>query len=831
MNKFFVFAVISFLLFDFSNAQNQFKNNFAEFDGVTKYDNIQHSYNTNSNNMESEFTTDVYTVGLWHLNESSGDTAFDASDNYNYGEIIGNSNWTDNGYFNNAFYFDGDTYIEIPDNESLDITDQLTLEAWIYFEVGGTDNPRIVAKQGYSWIHSDNSYGLWTEMLPDTNERLVAFSITTDDIENHLLLSKTKIYKKTWYHVAGVYDGNFMKIFINGKLDTSMAVTGKINKTSIPVTIGRKYSPYDYFKGMIDEVRISNIARYDSSKYVQFTRITSGDIVNDSIITGGCTWVDYNNDGFLDLFVVGDDENYLYKNNGNGAFSKIRDDSFLKHEGISSVGSAWVDYDNDGDLDVYIGTLKENANYLYKNNSDGSFNLITDRIIGTDIFPNVGGISWGDYNNDGMIDLFVGTYDYFSSYPSHLYYSDGNDGFYQAPDSVLVNDNRKVFGSVAADFDNDGDLDIFISNQTDKNRLYINKGTGEFEKFTQDSIFSDYDWTTGASWGDYDNDGDFDLFVCNGSGNHDVDNNLYQNNGDGTFSKINDVILVNDRGYSYVPIWIDYDNDGWLDLFVINRKATAPFLYHNNGDRTFTKITDEIFLDNDSLDYDAACWGDYDNDGFLDLFISTWHSKNRLYRNLGNGNNWFKIKLVGIESNRSGIGAKIRVKSTINGKSIWQLRQIASQASFRSQNDLIAHFGLGDAQIIDSLKIEWPSGAVDHYANIAPNQFIIATENIGITDIEGQHKYEIPNIFTLYQNYPNPFNPKTNIAFDLPKSSHVKIEVYNIQGELIKTLLNKYLTAGSHVIRFNASNLASGIYFYKIKAGNFIKVKKMIIVK
>jgi len=374
-------------------------------------------------------------------------------------------------------------------------------------------------------------------------------------------------------------------------------------------------------------------------------------------------------------------------------------------------------------------------------------------------------------------------------------------------------------------------MDIFISYQHDHNELYINKGNGEFEKFVQDGIFSESNCTTGASWGDYDNDGDFDLFVCNGSGSYNVNNYLYKNNGNGTFSKITDGIIVNDGGYSYVSSWIDYDNDGWLDLFVINRKSTAPFLYHNNGDDTFTKITNEPILENDGLDFDAACWGDYDNDGFLDLFISTWHSKNRLYRNNGNSNNWLKIKLEGKISNHSGIGAKIRVKAIINGNPLWQLRQIASQASFRSQNDLIAHFGLGNATIIDSLKIEWPSGIVDVYANVKPNQFIIATEDQGITSINNKKYRTFPKEFALHQNYPNPFNPVTHISFELPKQHHVKIEIYNIQGQRVKTLLNKTMLAGSHVVNFDASSLASGVYFYRIQAGEFQQVKKMVLVK
>jgi hypothetical protein len=209
-------------------------------------------------------------------------------------------------------------------------------------------------------------------------------------------------------------------------------------------------------------------------------------------------------------------------------------------------------------------------------------------------------------------------------------------------------------------------------------------------------------------------------------------NYLYHNNGNQTFTRITEGSIVRDVGNHVGCAWGDYDNDGYLDLFVTRQLGQHNQLYHNNGDGTFAPVTGGSIVTDTSYSPNAA-WADYDNDGFLDLFVSNGaftigSYNNFLYRNDGNGNRWLKLKLVGGPSNRAAIGAKVRVTATMSGVNRRQLREISGGSGFGSQNSLIAHFGLGSATNADLVRIEWPSGTVQELRNVSANQFLTLTE-------------------------------------------------------------------------------------------------------
>jgi hypothetical protein len=289
------------------------------------------------------------------------------------------------------------------------------------------------------------------------------------------------------------------------------------------------------------------------------------------------------------------------------------------------------------------------------------------------------------------------------------------------------------------DYDDDGRLDLFVtsnggftpSGQGEDNALYHNDGPGGFTKLTnaQDGIpLHDGGFSRGCAWGDYDNDGHLDLFVAGRT------NLLYHNKGDGTFEKINSGEMVNDvtLNESIGCSWVDYDNDGYLDLFVVN-VSDKNFLYHNNGNGTFTKVNSGSLVNDDpTLSHIDAAWADYDNDGFMDVVIVANAGHNSLFHNNGisNGstNHWINLKLVGTASNRPAIGAKVRLKATIGGKTFWQRRDIGASTSQEGQSDLRASFGLGDATNIDTVRIEWPSGTIQELHNVGTKQFLTVTE-------------------------------------------------------------------------------------------------------
>jgi hypothetical protein len=454
-----------------------------------------------------------------------------------------------------------------------------------------------------------------------------------------------------------------------------------------------------------------------------FTKITVGNIVSEHGNTYSGSWGDYDNDGFIDLVAANgapslNENEFLYRNDGTGAFTKITGINVVTNGGVS-FAAAWGDYDNDGYLDLFIPNLGQ-KNFLYRNTGNGAFTKITAGNIVNDIANSVS-CAWGDYDNDGYLDLFVANR---GGQKNFLYHNNGDGLFTKITIGTIVNDIGSAEGCAWGDYDSDGFLDLFVANYGQRNFLYHNNRNGTFTRVTTGSIATDVANSVCAAWGDYDNDGYLDLFVSSFGGN----NLLYRNNRDGTFNKITTGRVVTDGGTSVGCTWGDYDNDGNLDLFVSNASGERNFLYRNNGDSSFGKIaTGNIVTDGgDSI---GCAWGDYDNDGFLDLFVANRAGQNNfLYRNDGNTNHWLRVKCIGTVANRTAIGTKVRIKATIGGIEVWQIRQISGGDGENNSDSLMAHFGLGDATVIDSVRVEWPSGAIQEFEKASANQTLTIIE-------------------------------------------------------------------------------------------------------
>jgi enediyne biosynthesis protein E4 len=291
---------------------------------------------------------------------------------------------------------------------------------------------------------------------------------------------------------------------------------------------------------------------------------------------------------------------------------------------------------------------------------------------------------------------------------------------------VYSSGGNLVNGSTWADYDNDGCPDVFIYGGSGHNLLFHNNRNGTFTQVHGAPFDTDLGPSGAATWGDYDNDGFLDLFVTNG--NFDTiqrRNYLYHNNGDGTFTKITTGAIATDMSSSIGAGWEDFDNDGHLDLFLTQSTgnsgpARRNLLYHNNGDGTFTSLTTTVATA-DSGSFAGITWGDYDNEGFPDLFAAAGQPS-YIYHNEGHTNHWLTFKLVGTASNRSAIGAKVRVKTTIGGKTYSQMRSTSSDGL--NGNSLNAHFGRGDAAVAATVRIEWPSGTVQEFQNVAAKQVL-----------------------------------------------------------------------------------------------------------
>ena len=258
--------------------------------------------------------------------------------------------------------------------------------------------------------------------------------------------------------------------------------------------------------------------------------------------------------------------------------------------------------------------------------------------ITTGAIVNDGGWSyaccWADFNNDGKPDLFVCN-NQTGNKNNMLYMNNGDGTFTKVTTGVVVTDGGSSYGCTAADFDNNGTIDLFVANYGENNFLYSNNGNGTFTKITTGAIVNDGGNSTGCAWADYDKDGYVDLFVCN----RNQPNFLYHNNGNGTFTKITTGAIVTNNSNSGGCAWADYDNDGYPDLFVANAGPAADFLYHNNGNGTFTQITNDPVV-NDVINSSGGSWGDYNNDGYPDLFVTggvIGTTNDRLFLNNGNG--------------------------------------------------------------------------------------------------------------------------------------------------------------------------------------------------
>jgi uncharacterized repeat protein (TIGR01451 family) len=440
---------------------------------------------------------------------------------------------------------------------------------------------------------------------------------------------------------------------------------------------------------------------------------------------------DYDNDGWVDLFLVNyatDGLNQLYHNDGDGTFTKVTSGNPIVTDIASSTSAVWGDYDNDGDLDLYVSNNIGFKNFLYRNEGNGNFtSILNDPIVNYIGYSH--GAAWADYDNDGYLDMFVS--DFFSTQFNKLYHNNGDGTFTKVASSPIVTDASFSVSAAWGDYDNDGDQDLFVSNTNDENNfLYRNDGSGQFTKITTGDLVNDGGKSVGASWGDYDNDLDLDLFVSN-AGNQ--NNFLYQNNGNGTFTKITNSIVTTNVGNSHGSAWGDYDSDGDIDLLVSNDANGNNFLYANNGDGTFAAVSNVITQDGGNSF--GAAWADIDNDLDLDLYVANHNDENNfLYLNeYGKCTAKACFTFVGTNTNASAFGSRVKVLATIGGVQKWQMRELASLTGggVGGQNELKMLIGLADAAQIDSMIIEWGSGVIQKFGAMATDTCWTITEQDG----------------------------------------------------------------------------------------------------
>ena len=481
-----------------------------------------------------------------------------------------------------------------------------------------------------------------------------------------------------------------------------------------------------------------------------FTDVTStagvhvvhdGASVSDMGMGTGAAWFDYDNDGDQDLYMtMRTGANMLFQNNG-GTFTDVALAAGVQDANHDGSGVAVADFDNDGDKDFYLAN--GDADVLFRNNGDGTFTDITAG-SGLETSEERRGTtaSWGDYNNDGFVDLYVANHMAVGGTTvtgateqikaqDYIYHNNGDGTFTDVSDMLLgVAREGMSFIGGWTDYDSDGDLDIFVINDcpfdsTAPEQMYRNdggtNGTTDWT-FTEVSAVTNTDWCQngmGLAVGDYDRDGDFDFFFSDNGSNGTVPvdqqsrpGTMLLRNDNGIFADATVIGDVSSLAWSWGANFFDYDLDGYQDLYLAAGSMNtfdplASVLWQNNGDGSFTDVSASSGGLDDTERTRTSVYGDYDGDGDPDMFLVNYAGNTKLFRNDQNtNNNWVIFDLEGVTSNRDGIGAKLELV-TPDGSQYFETR---SGSSLGGGDDLGAYFGLGSTSTITTVHITWPSG-------------------------------------------------------------------------------------------------------------------------
>ena len=452
-------------------------------------------------------------------------------------------------------------------------------------------------------------------------------------------------------------------------------------------------------------------------------------LTSDRASTGGVSFADFDNDGDPDIYVTNGydvsspdpapQSNRFYEN-VQGRFERREIHGLVDVEGFSS-GSVWADFDNDGDLDTFVANQRdqENVLMLQEVGADGSTRFVrhaTSRLADDKGWSY--SIAAADADNDGFIDFYVSNGGLSHTGKNFLYRNIQGTGIERIHDTDAVESTHASGGASWSDYDGDGDQDLAVANrptadmQGFKLSLFRNDGNMRFTRMDEDALPVDATFPMSVAWGDVDNDGDQDLYAGNLYG---MANNLYENLGDGTFAAMDGGRATTDSGSSYAVSFGDLDNDADLDL-VVASWGGASEIYLNDGTGRFEQVKSAAF--NRSVHYaSSVALADHDGDGDLDVFIGNWPNhpgegfeENVLIENRFAEGNWIKVTLEGDTSNRSAIGALILVETNADGATRQQVREVSTQTGWRSQGELTQHFGLGTAATVSKVLIRWPSG-------------------------------------------------------------------------------------------------------------------------
>jgi len=549
-----------------------------------------------------------------------------------------------------------------------------------------------------------------------------------------------------------------------------------------------------------------------------FTKITNTPpamFANTAAPYKGAVWIDFDQDNWPDLFVS---QRFLFRNTRDGGFAQFPDVAGAA-AGQIAAGSSWGDLDNDGLPDCITASLTSG---VHSNNSDSTFSLITSEL------PNFSAYSaWdcalADADNNGRLDLLyvhaAGGFHPTGPFPCRLYLQSISGDFTQITGYEFTDGNAPYTIPTWSDYDLDGDMDLFIGSgpannppgaQPDFNYKNLLSETGSFALMRLDSFpFKVPQDGQVYNFIDYDNDSDLDICLTNYS---QAPTRFYQNNG-GVYESRNTPFTIT-AGH-LANCWGDVDNDGFQDVLIATDGDPNARLYRNLGNGSFAAAQIAGAADSKICGIVIA---DYDNDGDLDFYTNGATTGRALFRNddLAGNRNWAQFTLEGVQSNRSAIGALLRLKTAAG----WQIREVSAHNSFQGQNDLRQHFGLNDASKIDSLEVRWPSGTVQVFNDLMPNLFykLVENENIGV--IVGTTEPSNQVNLTIQ---PNPVSRE----FDIKTDEKIEaVQVFDSTGKILSTALTLFET-GARVRLLG--NPPAGTYFVQTRFANGLSATRQIV--
>ncbi|MBB4078756.1 hypothetical protein GGR28_001373 [Lewinella aquimaris] len=566
----------------------------------------------------------------------------------------------------------------------------------------------------------------------------------------------------------------------------------------------------------------------------------------------GVAVADYDRDGDEDIFLTGYHSfvegadstwNRLMRNEGDGTFTDVTVGAGFADQFVNTLvraslgekmGASWGDYDNDGYPDIYLSNSRKDQ--LYRNNGDGTFTdvSVSAYLAGCDDCYSSGAL-WFDHDRDGDLDLYVSVLN-----GPNLSYENLGDGTFK-----VMNSHPLLFGSnitwttAALDIGKDGFLDLYLANDTEANQCYANVSGVHYNETGLAYRVADEGAGMGIAIGDYNNDGEFDIYVTNIYNHH--PNPLYRNTGNRRYEDVAEQLGVDNTGWGWGVQFFDSDHDGDEDLLAVNGPVSKQYIKgieqpeepHYFFRNTLIETGREGFVDQAAetgLDRLERARGlevfDYDNDGDLDVLIANVESTPFLFRNdlVNEGDkNWLQVRLEGTKSNRSAYGTEVRIKA--GGQTLYRWHH---GTGFFAQSLKPVHFGIGAATVIEELQVTWLSGEVETFYDISANQTISLTEGAALTDLgEDRNGSRLSGITP----YPNPFRKEVALEFELPAGTELTLELFSASGRRIRSTRETIPGSGTLLTTWNAGSQPAGVYRYRattddgIISGTIIKTE------